>query len=207
MSQSSDTSECEYDKVTQEDIHKIADYLSGKYSGGSLEREEVFQATYLVGLEALKEDKSVFSHMKNTAHFLSISKDSPVKLPNNPLVKSVIKKLREGTAPETPTERRVVASMGSNREDVLPITLVTYDTPERLLGHKQEIERLKALLDCSSLYLTKRERDAIGVCFFGEPLPEEFMLKHNVSQRSLFRDREKALGKLRKMMFHKEEDD
>lgn len=179
------------------EIEKIANYLSSIYP--SQNRDDLFQVAYLAGLEALEEGTDVFAAMRRTVgHTVAVS-DSPVEVPMSGANNAAMAKIRRGEAPSTPSEYRIASVLGK-QEDISVRVPVTLDTPESLLMEKEVLDKLRDFLEYEGLYLTKQQRDAIGVRFFGRPRPEEYMNTYGVGHKSIYWHSQKALEKMRKIL-------
>ena len=184
--------------MTLLDIHRIAWFLASKHT--HVDQEDLYQIAYLEGLEALEKGvDDVYGAMMSVVGHAMITIYSPVEVPASSAVHSAASHLRKGGLPRTPTERRMVSVLGP-REEILPITLVTTDTPESLLESKQIMDKLKTYLEHSNLFLTEKQRDAIGVVFFGSPTQEEFMENYNVSRSVINWHSDQAVEKIKKAL-------
>lgn len=186
--------------MTKEELESLARSLAGHFQ--TEDQEDLFQEAYLQGLEAIeagKEGRQVWGDMRRTVYDKVSFKASPVEIPKSGVNRVALAKVRRGEAPESAAEVRVASLLGE-REEVLPITVVTTDTPESLYEEKQLLDKLEAFLEYDRFYLTKQQRDAIGVKYFGKPTPEEYKQEYGGGRGSLEWHCEKAMDKLRKVL-------
>jgi len=186
--------------MTTEEVDEIrimALHLMGLLRGG-VDKEEYFQIAYLEGLEAREKGTNVYSAMKGkVSHKLSTS-GAPVEVPSSGKNNAAMAKIRRGEEPETEAEVRMAATVGAHTE-VLPITVVTTDTPESLLIDSQ-LQQMLAYCLTSHKVLSARQKESIKCVFFGSPTQEDYLHKYGVERWSLWRSVNKALAKMRDYM-------
>lgn len=183
--------------MTPEDLQKTSQYLAKRYPD---DYDEVHQTAYIAGLEAIEEGRTnVYSYMLQATLDYIAFKESPVEIPKSGPNRVALAKVRRGETPETPSERRIASVVGT-REEVLPITITTTDTPESLLVERETLETLEGFLQYDNLYLTPQQRDALGVRFFKTLSSKEFMEKYGVGRDSIRWHSERALDKIRKVL-------
>ena len=185
--------------MNDKEIEKAAYHLAGLLPP-HLDKEEYFQIAFLEGLEARERGANVYGAMKAKVGHESSLSDCPVSLPSSGAVHSAVAKLKRGEPPTTPQEKSVAYALG-NVEEIIPITIITEDTPESLLIDKQNMEKLQDFLKYDTLYLTPKQRDAIGVLYFGRPTKEEFSDAYGTGYESIRWHSQVALDKLRRAIF------
>ena len=182
-------------KEDTDEIRNMALHLVGRMRSG-VDKEEYFQIAYLEGLEARERGADAYSAMRRKVSHKLTTSGSPVEVPISGENNKALAKMRRGEEPDTEAERRVTATIGQHTE-VLPITVVTNDTPESLLIDKQLMDRISYCM-VSHKVLSEREKDSIRCVFFGSFSQEVYMKKHGVERLSLWRDTNRAVEKLRK---------